>query len=45
MSVNQLLPNGNFVSVLLKFRLKKGIIEKFSYERRVYESEGNESLS
>ena len=35
-----------FVPVLLKFRLKKeGIIEKSPYERFVYESVDDESLS
>ena len=37
-SLTQFQPMSTFVTVLLKFLFKKGIIEKNSYERRVYES-------
>ena len=44
--VTHFLPMSSFVTVLLKFDLKKeGIMEKNSYECRAYESVDNRSLS
>ena len=45
---NPLLPNGNYSFRIIKIsfsKKKKGIKKNFSYERRVYESVDDESLS
>ena len=44
---NPLLPNGNYSYHIIKnsFSKKKGIMEKNSYEYRVYESVQDENLS
>ena len=43
--INPLLPNSNFSNRIIKFFLKKGSMKEISYERRVYESVDDESLS
>ena len=45
--INPLLPNGNYSYRIIKISLskKEGIKKKSSYERRVYESVDDESLS
>ena len=45
--INPLLPNGNYSNRIIKisFKKKEGIKKKISYERHVYESVDDESLS
>ena len=47
MLINPLLPNGNYSYRIIEISLlkKEGIKKKISYERRVYESVDDESLS